>query len=295
MTPAIRTVLGDVPPAELGACNAHDHLFLRSPALPGQELDDPAAALAELRSFAALGGRAVAQWTPWGMGPRNEDLPELSRQSGVHLIAATGMHQAKHYAGLPHGPLTDLFVHDLTAAQPKAGLIKVAGAFHHLDEHARHTLAAAAEAHHATDAPIAVHLEGGTAALDVLHLLCVTHLVPPHRIILGHLLRFPDPRTHRQAAESGAFLAFDGPSRAHHTTDWLLLETLSTLATAGHAEQLLLGADTTTATARSTADGPGMAFLLRSIQPRIEQELGRALASKIFVENPSRAFAAHWR
>ena len=39
----------------------------------------------------------MAQWTPWGLGPRTAELPELSRRSGVHIIAATGMHQAKHY------------------------------------------------------------------------------------------------------------------------------------------------------------------------------------------------------
>ncbi|MGW4278117.1 phosphotriesterase, partial [Streptomyces seoulensis] len=37
---AVRTVLGDLPPAELGVTDSHDHLFFRSPRLPGQELDD---------------------------------------------------------------------------------------------------------------------------------------------------------------------------------------------------------------------------------------------------------------
>ncbi|MGH2822161.1 MAG: DUF933 domain-containing protein, partial [Thermoleophilaceae bacterium] len=41
---AVRTVLGDLPPAELGVTDAHDHLFMRSAALPGQELDDAEAA-----------------------------------------------------------------------------------------------------------------------------------------------------------------------------------------------------------------------------------------------------------
>ncbi|MEV5323021.1 hypothetical protein AB0K67_02645 [Nonomuraea sp. NPDC052634] len=299
MGATIRTVLGDIPPEELGTCDAHDHLFLRSPALPGHELDDTEAALAELRAFAALGGRAMAQWTPWGMGPRIERLPELSRRSGVHIIAATGMHQAKHYAPdeltRHYGALADLFIRELTDADVKAGMIKVAGAFHRLDDHARHVMAAAAEAHHATGAPIGVHLEAGTAALDVLDLLCGAHGVAPHRVILGHLNRFPDAGIHRQAAAAGAFLAFDGPSRAHHGTDWRLLDRLAALADAGHAHQLLLGADTVTPAARSSADGPGMPFLLSGLRPRIGRELGSGLASAIFTENPARAFATRWR
>jgi predicted metal-dependent phosphotriesterase family hydrolase len=65
---AVRTVLGDVAPGDLGVCDAHDHLFMRSARLRGQELDDEEAAAAELGRFHALGGRAVVQWTPHGMG-----------------------------------------------------------------------------------------------------------------------------------------------------------------------------------------------------------------------------------
>jgi 5-phospho-D-xylono-1,4-lactonase len=299
MSPAIRTVLGDIPPEELGTCDAHDHLFIRSPMLPGQELDDAEAAHAELSAFAALGGGAVVQWTPWGMGPRAEELPALSRRSGVHVVSATGLHQARHYdhdeLEAVRDGLAELFVHELTSAPVKAGLIKVAGAYHRLDDHARHVMAAAAEAHHTTDAPIGVHLEAGTAALDVLELLCGSHGVEPRRVILGHLHRFPDTRIHRQIAEAGAFLAFDGPSRVHHGTDWRLLDALAALADAGHAHQILLGGDTVTSTARSTADGPGMPFLLSGLRPRIENELGPDIASAIFTENPARAFAAQWR
>jgi phosphotriesterase-related protein len=295
----VRTVVGDIAPEELGVCDAHDHLFISSSTLPGQELDDAGAALAELNAFAALGGQTVVQWTPWGMGPRTEELPDLSRRSGVQVVAATGMHQAKHYdrdelTGV-YDDLAELFVHELTGARVKAGLIKVAGAYHRLDDHARHVMAAAAEAHHATDAPIGVHLEAGTAAMDVLDLLCGTHGVSPRRVILGHLHRFPDTRMHRAVAEAGAFLAFDGPSRAHHATDWRLLDGIESLADAGHAAQILLGADTVTAAARSGADGPGMPFLLAGLRPRIERDLGAALADAIFIRNPARAFAARWR
>ncbi len=299
MSTAVRTVLGDIPPGDLGVCNAHDHLFLSSPALPGQELDDPRAALVELDAFAALGGRAVAQWTPWGMGPRTAELPELSRRSGVRIIAATGMHQARHYdrAELERvrEDLAGLFVAELTRGPVKAGLIKIAGAYHRLDEHAAHVLAAAAQAHHATGAPIGVHLEGGTAALEVLDALCATHGVLPGSVILGHLHRFPDGRIHREVAEAGAYLAFDGPSRAHHAGDWRLLDSLAALVDAGHADRLLLGGDTVTAAARSTADGPGMPFLMTGLRPRIERELGTDVAAAIFVDNPARAFAANWR
>ncbi|MEV0841098.1 hypothetical protein AB0I55_16260 [Actinocatenispora sera] len=308
----VRTVLGDVDPARLGTCDAHDHLFFRSPALPGQELTDPAAAAAELRAFAAAGGGSVVQWSPVGTDRRADALIRLSRRTGVQVIAATGLHQAAHtdpaVLDRVRGRLTELFVAELTEgiragddpdAAPlpaRAGLIKVAGDFHALSAHARASMTAAAEAHHATGAPIAVHHEAGTAAPEVLDLLCGRLGVPADRVVLGHLNRCPDLRMQRDVAASGAYLAFDGPSRAQQATDWRLLDTLTELAAAGHARQLLVGGDTTTAAARaSTGGGPGMPFLLRVLRPRIEHALGAAVTADIFVANPARAYAVDWR
>ncbi|MER5860348.1 MULTISPECIES: phosphotriesterase family protein [Streptomyces] len=299
----VRTVLGDVRPGELGVCDAHDHLFLRSPQLPGQELDDASAARAELVAFRAAGGAAVVQWTPYGMGRRTADLPTLSRATGVRLVCATGLHQAAHYPaqmlqGL-RGRLAEVFVAELTegigTTGVRAGLIKVAGGFHALDAHARWTMAAAAEAHHATGAPIAVHLELGTGALDVLDLLCDELEVPGDRIVLGHLNRFPDPVVQRQAAASGCWLAFDGPSRAHHATDWWMPEALRALADAGFADRLLLGGDTVVAGARSVNGGPGMPYLLRRVRPRLTQVLGTQLVDRILGVHPGQAFAVDWK
>ncbi|MFJ3222134.1 phosphotriesterase [Streptomyces sp. NPDC086783] len=298
----VRTVLGDLPPERLGVCDAHDHVFFGSPQLPGQELRDAASARAELAAFRAQGGASVVQWTPYGLGRRVADLPIVSQDTGVHVVAATGLHQAAHYAPevltALRGRLAELFVTELTrgigTTGVRAGLIKVAGGFHALDAHARWTMTAAAEAHHATGAPIAVHLELGTGALDVLDLLCGESGVPPHRVILGHLNRAPDPVVHRQAAEAGAYLAFDGPSRAHHATDWRMPEAVRALAEAGFGHRLLLGGDTTTAAARSVDGGPGMPYLLRRVRPRLELALGRELVERVFTENPGRAFSVEW-
>ncbi|WP_416482788.1 phosphotriesterase family protein [Streptomyces sp. CL12] len=298
----IRTVLGDIRPQELGVCDAHDHLFLRSRQLPGKELDDIAAARAELEAFRAAGGAAVVQWTPHGMGRRAADLATLSRATGVHLVCATGLHQAPHMApelleGL-RGRLAEVFVTELTegigTTGVRAGLIKVAGGFHTLDAHARWTMAAAAEAHHATGAPIAVHLELGTGALDVLDLLCGELGVPGDRVVLGHLNRFPDPVTQRQAAATGCWLAFDGPSRAHHATDWQMPAGARALAEAGFGDRLLLGGDTVTAGARSVDGGPGLPYLLRRLRPRLAAELGTELVDRILTEHPGKAFSVDW-
>lgn len=227
------------------------------------------------------------------MGRRPADLAALSRAVGARIVAATGLHQAAHYPPESLGrimpELEELFVSEIAdgigTTGVRAGLIKVAGAFHGLDAHARHTMRAAAGAHHRTGVPIAVHLELGTGARDVLDLLCGELGVEPRRVILGHLGRFPDGVAQLDAARAGAFLAFDGPSRAHHATDWRLPEQLAALAEAGFGRQLLLGGDTT------VPGTPGMPYLLRRLRPRLVRSLGEELLEAVLADHPARAFA----
>lgn len=277
------------------------------PRLVGEELDDRDAATAEFAAFGGLGGGAVIQWTPHGLGRRAGYLAEVAGAAGAHVVAATGLHQQAHYdpallERLRFG-LAELFVAELTDGihgegpdVPKAGMIKVAGDFHSLTAHTRWVMSAAAEAHHGTGAPIGVHLERGTAAPLVVDLLCAKLGVPPAKVILGHLNRSPDLGVYRQVAEVGVFLAFDGPSRANHDTDWRLFESLAGLVELGHSTRLLFGGDTTTASARASTDGgPGMPYLISVMRPRLVRELGEDVVHRILVSNPATAFANEWR
>ncbi|EOD69217.1 phosphotriesterase-family protein [Amycolatopsis vancoresmycina DSM 44592] len=301
-------MLGDIDPAELGVTNSHDHLFFASKLLPGQELDDPTEAAHALLEFKTRGGQALVQWTPYGLTRRTRELAWMAEEIGVHVVAATGLHRAEHYPPAILGRVVDglvqEFVADLTEGTqpadlpdeprsgPRAGLVKVAGAFHAIDSHARLTMTAAAVAHEETGAPIAVHLELGTAALETVELLCGKLDVSPEKVILGHLNRNPDAPLQREIAETGVFLGFDGPSRANHATDWRLFDGLEALVEAGHGGQILLGGDTTTAAARWQ---PGASYLLTTLAPRLTKQLGGDVVTAMLVANPARAFATSWK
>ena len=97
----IRTVLGDLAPDALGVCDSHDHLFFRTAVLPGQELDDEAAALAEVRAFAEMLQRNpksseprypssiieeiidCARWAPSGDNAQSCDKPRTWRRRSM--------------------------------------------------------------------------------------------------------------------------------------------------------------------------------------------------------------------
>src|SRR5689334_13305132 len=93
----IVTVLGRISPDRLGVTDAHDHLFLHSPALKGQELDDIAKAVEEAGIAARGGLQAIVEVTPIGLGRRPAKMRAVAEATGVHIVAATGYHRDAHY------------------------------------------------------------------------------------------------------------------------------------------------------------------------------------------------------
>ncbi len=198
--PAVRTVLGDIDPSQLGRVDYHEHLFQVSPLLVGDELDDEGASGEEAGLLRASGFEAMVDATPFGLGRDPAAVARISAATGLHVVATTGRHREAHYG--PDHPmqvwgadrLAALFVSDLTRGMPaddaavfetpdvplaagpggepvRAGMLKGGADYWRISPFERTTLVAVARAHRETGAPVMVHLEFGTAAHEVLDLL----------------------------------------------------------------------------------------------------------------------------
>jgi phosphotriesterase-related protein len=291
----IRTVLGEVAPADAGIVDSHDHLFLSTPLLPGEELADTDDAMTETLDFARRGGRTLVQWTPRGLSRGLPALRSISETTGVHIVAATGRHRRGVYpSGAPEfdltvGQLADTFIDDI--GNNGCSLIKVGISYEEVTADEGDSLRAAAIAHHATNAPIAVHLERGSAADLVLGFL-VAESVPMNSIVLGHLGKNPDPDRIAEAAQSGAWLCLDAPSPRNPVSIEDLSRTLGRLIDGGHSSQLLLGADTTTrSSSRPVRSAYGPAGLVDQVAPHLIRALGADALAGIMVGNPARAWS----
>ena len=293
----VRTVRGDVEPSELGPTDAHEHLFFSTPIQPGDGFADVDRAIEEAETLVAAGGRTLVDWTPLGLGRDPEGLLRVSEATGLHVVAATGVHRDAHYLAddplrsIAVDDLADRFVSDVTGSGVRSGIVKVGASYHRLQPLERTAFAAAAEAHRRTGVPVCVHTEHGTMGLRI-----VEHLgelgVPPDSIVLAHLDRNPDAVEHAETGNAGAWLQLDGPGRTKYWPDSTILQLIADLAERGLAGRLLLGGDTgRSSTMRAYGGGPGLDYVFARFKPRLERELGEELSRRIFVENPARAFA----
>jgi predicted metal-dependent phosphotriesterase family hydrolase len=290
----VRTVRGDVPPEELGPCDAHEHLFLVTPIQPGEDFTGIDEAIAEARTLVEAGGRALVDWTPVGLGRDLDGLVEVSAATGLHVVAATGLHRDAHYK--PDDPLraepTDTLAARFVAELgDRCGIIKAGASYHRLTPFELKSFEAAAEAHSRTGAPVCVHTEHGTMGLGIVERL-VALGVAARSIVLAHLDRNPDAAEHAETAAAGAWLQLDGPGRTKYWPDSTILGLIDDLATRGHAGRMLVGGDTgRRSMLRAYGGGPGLDYVFARFKPRLERELGEELSRHIFVTNPAQAFA----
>jgi len=292
MTGLVRTVLGDIEPSTLGRVNYHEHLFQRSPLLPEDDLDDERRSRDELALLRNSGFDAMIDATPVGLGRNPEAVSRLSLSTQVTVVATTGRHRDAHYSDQAWAQSGNealwekILVHELTCGMAqedkgyaisdpdriavarsahgepiRAGLLKAGIDYWQISPAEHSTLAAVATAYRATGAPVMVHTEWCSAAMEVLDLLSKLG-VPESRVVIAHADRNPDPGLHSAIAERGAYLGYDGAGRHKTWPDSVLLDALTALVNAGYVERILLGADVARRRRyRSYGGLPGLGYL----------------------------------
>jgi len=311
----VRTVLGDIPPSELGVTFSHEHLFIGPgravDRFPHLLLDDVDAMVRELAAPISLGLRAVVDAMPADGGRDVSVLAGISRRTGLHVIAPTGLHHDRYY-GPGHwserigiDELADLFVADIDVgidafdyASPivrrtdhRAGVIKIAGSEGGPSDRDRRVFEAAAIAHRRTGAPILTHCEHGTGALEQLAFLG-EHGVAAGHIVLSHTDKVVDVGYHREILSTGAFVEYDQSFRGDGPAGTLALM-LEAVIFDGADGQILLGHDAARRTYLEVYGGsPGLSWLLGAFSAlMLERGLAQSTIDAFFVANPARAFA----
>ena len=311
----VRTVLGDIEPGALGVTYAHEHLIIDGgrPVLmePDFDLGDVTAMAREVDAAVALGLRSVVDAMPCDAGRNALKLADLSRRTGVHVIAPTGLHHDRYYgsahwsARVSVGEIATLFALDVTdgidandysgpivrRTEHRAGVIKIAGSAGGPSARDARVFEAAAQAHLQTGAPILTHCEVGTGALEQLRLLTDLGVAPRH-IVLSHVDKVVDRGYQRELLRSGAFGEYDQSFRWGGAPNGTL-QVLAWAAEDGLDGQVLLGMDAARrGYYRVNGGSPGLTWLLAGFTDAMAARgLGEAIRQRLFVENPARAFA----
>jgi phosphotriesterase-related protein len=310
----IRTVLGDIDPSDLGVTYSHEHLVIDGgrpvQMVPEFDRGDVDAMTHELEEARALGLRSVVDAMPCDAGRNAEKLAELSRRTGIHVVAPTGLHHERYYGPahwnhrLTVDELADLFVADVTdgidiydysgptvrRTPHRAGIIKVAGSDGGPSERDVRVFEAAAQAHRRTGVPILTHCEGGTGALEQLRLLGDLGVALDH-VALSHVDKIVDRAYHRELLSTGAFAEYDQSFRWRDGPNGTL-QLIAWMAEDGLADRIVVGMDAARRGYYRVFGGePGLTWLLDGFRGLLETAGMDDLLETLLVPNPARLLA----
>jgi phosphotriesterase-related protein len=265
----------------------------------------------EVGAAADLGLGAAIDAMPCDAGRSALKLAELSRRTGIHIVAPTGLHHDRWY-GPAHWrhrtgveDLSSLFVADVEEGidandysgpivrrtAHKAGVIKIAGSEAGPSDIDRPTFEAAAHAHRRSGVPILTHCEGGTGGLEQARLLSDLGVDLGH-VALSHVDKVVDRGYHRELIATGATLEYDQSFRWRDQPN-RTLQLLEWAAADGSLGQIVLGMDAARQGYYAVYGGtPGLTWLLGDFSAQMaERGLDAKARRQVFVDNPARVFA----
>lgn len=312
MTAAVRTVLGDVDPSELGTTYVHEHLIIDSPLIvdrwPHIHLFSVDDAVAELEPCVAAGVGGIVDAMPAASGRDPVRLAEISRRSGVHVIACTGLHTSKYYEGQrwtsEESPdvMAELFIADVLEGidrydymgpvvrrtPHRAGILKVGVLEEAPTPRDVRVFEGAAIAHARTGVPILTHCEGGRGAMQQVELLAKLG-VPLDRVVVSHTDKVNDLAYHRDLLATGVYLEYDQASRQGEDSVDGTGRIVAAMVAEGHVDRLMLSGDTARRSMWSSIGGGlGLAWIAtRFVEILRGLDVDRAAIDAMLRNNPA--------
>lgn len=310
----VNTVLGPVPADELGVVSVHEALLS---VVPGAEYAfditmDRAEIFAtlagKLTDFRDQGGTTIVDSTGMFHGRDVALYEALSRSTGVHIVASTGMGPEQMLGGYfltpqtdpptpwPAEKFADLFTQEVTAGMvvPRverrgaAGLVVTAA--HHEGMTATEESLFRGAARTALNTGVPVSIRYGKDAVRDLEVV-LDEKLPAGRLVVGGLDRTDAVAAGAplEIARRGGFVALDhvGLDDDAHVTDRERAALAVELTKAGHGDRILLSANAIgVAKGRPDYDLP-YSYVLSTFVPFLtSQGLSDADVQRILVDNP---------
>ena len=310
----VQTVLGPVPAEDLGVASVHEALLS---VLPGAQYAydvtiDRAVIFgtlqAKLAAFKQAGGGTIVDSLGMFHGRDVRMFEALSRATGVHIVASTGMGPEEMLGGYFRTPQTnpptpwpaelfaDLFTKEVTDGmvvprverRGRAGLVTTMATPEGMTATDESLLRGAARA--ALSAQIPLSLRFGADAIHDLEIVLDEGL-PADRVVIGGLDRkdaFPADAA-LEVARRGAHAAIDhiGSADDVHLTDEERVGLVSELITSGYAGRILLSSDAIGyAVGHRPRDLPYDHVLSRFVPLLRQRGIGEGDVQYVLVNNP---------
>lgn len=298
----IRTVLGDISPDKLGVTYMHEHLIIESEIVKKNfehiYLPNVEEAISEVLLCKKVGVQSMVDCMPTGAGRNAQKLKKISQETGINIIATTGLHHDRYYKqgdvveNLSAEQLAQVFISEIENGMDntdvKAGIIKVSTSGPKLKDREFKLFEAAAIATNKTGASIISHCEHGTGALEQIDLFEKLG-INLRKVTLSHTDKENEHGYHQEILSSGINVEYDQSLRQASDAQPLSAVLTVAMIDAGYVNQIMLGTDGARRSLWSCLGGtPGLSWLYSDWRKKlIELGTSKEQLNKLFISNPA--------
>jgi phosphotriesterase-related protein len=301
----LETVTGPIRGRQVNWALEHEHLFVdfrgaKDPAYMDVDWSNVTGAC--VNSVSELRGQGVdlfVEYTPMGVG-RNALLHrDVSRQTGMNILCASGIYRASfgippEFRDMSIADVAAHFVRELTlgvdGTHIRAGFIKIAVDDDGPKAADLRTYRAAARAANATGCAIGVHapvLDAFKAVLRVLE----SEGLNLSRLIWAHAEYTGTVDDYKQMARRGIFVSWDAVTVGGVPGDDVQLDWIAALNEEGLLGKALISTDSTIASSpQGSQYGYQNTYLFRTFKPKLVARFGDAVARTLLRDNVIRAY-----
>ncbi len=339
----IETVLGPIPSDQLGVIAPHEHFFIdttfeaippttpeelelfnspvsmrnidvlrRNPFLVKDNmiLDDLDTIVYEVSRAKKAGVNTIVDLTNIGIKRNLHKIREVSRQTGVNVIAGSGLYTGltipEPYRSMSAEDLAREMIHEIRFGDPetgiKPGVIGEIGTSEVIDESEEKGLRAAAWTNLETGLPIYIHTYPWTrASLDAIKIL-TEEGVKPEQICICHLDVEFNHEYLGQVFDTGAYAMFDNFGKEYYfaaadavfsggpfETDRDRVRMIIRMIKEGHTQRLMLATDVCLKALLHTYGGWSYDHIFTNITVMMENEgISKEDIHTILMDNPTR-------
>ncbi len=278
-------VNGPTAPLSVGAIvDGHAHAWLISPGIdPGlPRLADHEAIVGELTAFSRAGGAAVVDCQPGRAGRDAGRLAELSKQSGVAIVACTGYHLDRYYADHESpwcradlDAVEQLWRDELMNGAEEApeaciGFIKAADPGDRCTDRAKELFEIAMRVARDSGAPLLIHTEQGLNIESLVGRIGGAEL-DPRSVQLCHIDKRPDVALHLDLASAGFRLGYDTFCRPKYDPANNVFPLIEALLAGSGRLSICLGLDLADSSLWAFSGGPGLTYLTDYVVPTLRR------------------------
>lgn len=309
----VKTVLGEVAPLKLGFVDIHDHIWKKGGLEVREDkdfaIDNLEKSKKEVLSYAQAGGGTIVDMQPLGVGRGIQEMREIAKDTGVHVIAVTGFHKESFYDSTHFvyryqpDEIEDLLVSEvkegievndfcgpiIRRSESKAGAVKAASSYYKITPLEDKLIKIAARTSVRTGAPLLTHTQMGTMGLEQA-LIMKGQGLAPEKICIGHMDRDPDPVYHLRVLREGVYVQYDCVARVKYHPIIDTANLIIDMVRKGYEDKILIGGDWGRASYLKAYNGaPGLEYLPKYFQTYLkEYGVEEKTIHKIFYENPMR-------